>query len=376
MYTKSYRLSGRTITLKRLEGVPQPGPGNQVLMSAARRVEEDEVLIIGPGSTMSVVWSIQEGGIVTVWTESCAEAESIRATCEANDMPLPTIVLDAGFTQLPQAAFDQVMLHLPRGRDRQCELLDLALALLRPDGRLVFAGAKNEGVKPALNEARKRFGHAGIVVRKGGYHAGLARRPPGQFELPELTFEQDTIIVDGEATDLITCTGVFALGRLDPGTANLIAGMKVSSRTKVLDLGCGAGLAGLTAARRGADVIWTDVSARAIASARRTLLANEITDSQLHLCHGANAVEDHSIDTVVTNPPFHQGHDINYEVSRLFVREAGRVLKPGGEVYLVANNFLPYPRWLREHFMSVTIVREDPQFNVYRGRGPSTTSTG
>jgi 16S rRNA (guanine1207-N2)-methyltransferase len=370
MYTESYRLAGRTIALKRLEGVPQPGPGNQVLLSAARRAEGDEILIVGPGSIMTVLWAIQAGGHVTVWTENCAEAASLRATCRANDLPVPVIVLDAGFAPLAQTAFDQVMLHLPRGRDRQCELLDLALARLRPDGRLVFAGAKNEGVKPALREARKRFGHAGIVVRKGGYHAGLARRPPGEFESPELTFERDTIIVDGVATDLVTCTGVFAPGRLDPGTANLIAGMNISSRTKVLDIGCGAGLAGLTAARRGADVIWTDVSARAVESARRTLLANEITEPQLHLCHGAKAVEDHSVDTVVTNPPFHQGHDVNYEVSRLFVREACRVLKPGGEVYLVANNFLPYPRWLREHFVSVSIVREDPQFNVYRSQGP------
>ncbi len=371
MDTRSYHIANRMVTLKRLAGVPEPGPANQVLLSATRRVENDAVLIAGPGLTLTVLWATLMGGRVTVWTENYAEAESLRATYQVNGLPGPNIILDADFTKLTSPAFDQVMLHLPRGRDRQRKLLDMAQALLRENGRLVFTGAKNEGVRSALKETRERFGHAGIVVRKGGYHAGLARRPPGDFELPELTFDRYAIVVDDIATDLVNCAGVFAPGRLDRGTANLIAGMRVQAHTEVLDLGCGTGLAGLAAARRGADVTWTDVSARAIASARRTLLANDIPTPQLHLCHGASAVGDRSIDTVITNPPFHQGHDINFEVSRFFIREADRVLKPGGVIYLVANNFLPYSQWLHEHFIGVTIAREDAQFRVYRGQKTS-----
>jgi 16S rRNA (guanine1207-N2)-methyltransferase len=376
MQPQTYRLANRTIRLKRLEGVPPPGPINHTLISAARRVEGDEVFVTGPGLTMTVLWAAEAGARVTTWAENYAEAQSLRMTCQANRIPLPKIILDADFTQLPIDAFDQAMLHFPRGRDRQRELLDLALALLRQDGRLVFAGAKNEGIRSALGEARERFGQAGIVVRKGGVHAGLARRPPGQFKRPRLAFEHNTIVVDDIPTDLVTCTGVFAPGRLDQGTANLIEGMRIRPETKVLDLGCGTGLAGLAAARRGGNVMWADVSARAIESTRRTLIANTVAKPKLYLCHGARAIEDHTVDVVITNPPFHRGHDVNYEVSQLFVREADRVLGPGGEIYLVANNFLPYPQWLREHFIDVKIVREDAQFRVYHGRKSSATSLG
>lgn len=371
METRSYRLANRNVVLKRLEGVPEPGPADQTLLSAARQVVDDELLIAGSGLTLTVLWAIQDGAHVAVWTDNYAEAESVRATCKVNDVPLPDIVLDADFAQLTRSSFDQVMVRFPRIRDHQRELLDLALALLHENGRLIFTGAKNEGVKPALDDTRERFGRAGIVVRKGGYHAGLARRPPGDFKLPDLTFNRDTVIVDDAATELITCTGIFAAGRLDQGTANLIAGMKIPPQARVLDLGCGPGLAGLAAARRGADVVWTDVSARAIESAQRTLLNNDISHPQLYLCHGASAIDDRTIDTVITNPPFHQGHDVNFEVSRFFVKEAARVLRPGGEIYLVANRFLPYPQWLHERFIDVTIVRENAQFTVYQGQKSS-----
>jgi 16S rRNA G1207 methylase RsmC len=374
MQTNSYRLSDRNIILKRLDGVPKPGPTNQTLISAARRVEGEEVFITGPGLTMTAVWAIEAGARVTIWTENYAEAQSLRRTCQANEIAIPEIILDAGFSQLSCGTFDQALFHFPRGRRRQIELLDLGLALLREDGRLVFAGAKNEGVKSALGETRKRFGQAGIVARKSGVHAGLARRPPGQFKRPTLAFEHKSIIVDDTPTELVTGTGVFAPGRLDQGTANLIKGMNIQSGTKVLDLGCGTGLAGLTAARQEADVVWVDVSARAIESTRRTLEANAITDPELHLCHGASAIPDHTIDAVITNPPFHQGHDVSYEVSRLFIRESDRVLKPGGDIFLVANNFLPYSQWLRERFIKLRTVQEDTKFRVYWAQKPSARS--
>jgi 16S rRNA G1207 methylase RsmC len=371
MISQSYQLSGKTLTLKRLAGVPEPGPANRTMIAAARRVEGDEVLIAGPGLMMTVLWAIVEGARVTVWTENYAEAESLRTTCQINDISVPQIILDAGFEQISGLTFDQALIHVPRGRERQRELLDLSLTALREDGRLVFAGARNEGIKSVLGETRDRFGQAGIVARKGGYHAGLARRPEGHFEMPELTFERNAIRVDDIPTELWVCSGVFAPGRLDSGTANLIAGMKTLPDTRVLDLGCGTGLAGLAAARRGAKVVWTDVSARAVLSTRKTVEANIATDPETHLCHGANALDNRTIDTVITNPPFHQGHDISYEVSRLFVREADRVLRPGGDIYLVANNFVPYPQWLRKHFIDVTVVREDARFKVYRGRKSS-----
>jgi 16S rRNA (guanine1207-N2)-methyltransferase len=67
----------------------------------------------------------------------------------------------------------------------------------------------------------------------------------------------------------------------------------------------------------------------------------------------------------VTNPPFHRGHDVDYEVARFFVSEAARVLKPDGHLFLVANAFLNYGAWLAQHFSVTDIAWEDRQYRVW-----------
>jgi 16S rRNA (guanine1207-N2)-methyltransferase len=239
--------------------------------------------------------------------------------------------------------------------------------MLREGGRLVFVGATNEGIKGAVKQAKAIFGQAGIVARKGGYHAGLAQRPRGAFPLPAVNYAGYDIIVDGHPTRLVSCAGAFARDRLDAGAAALVAGMQVTAGRRVLDLGCGTGLAGLAALRRGAEVTLVDVSARAAASTQRTLAANGYPDAAVHLACGAAPIAPATMDSVVTNPPFHRGHGVDFEVAQLFVRESARVLKAGGKVYLVANAFLQYDPWLKASFSRVDIAWEDRQFRVWEG---------
>ncbi len=247
-------------------------------------------------------------------------------------------------------------------------MLRLAAAMLIPGGWLVFVGATHEGVKSARQQAAAIFGQAGIVARKGGYHAGLAQRPAGDFPFPEIHRTERHIIVDGLPTRLVSYTGTFAAERLDDGAAALIAGMQIAPGAHVLDLGCGTGLVGLAALRRGGRVVLTDVSARAVASARETLAANGYVDVPvIHTC-GAATLETGSFDTVITNPPFHQGRDIHFETAQMFICEAARVLRAGGTLYLVANAFLDYTPWLKAHFSGIQLVWEDRRFRVWEGQ--------
>jgi 16S rRNA (guanine1207-N2)-methyltransferase len=326
--------------------------------------------VAGPAPSSAALWAARAGAAVTHWTDHIGEAVSLIATFESNEQAPPHTVVAAGFAELTPGEADTALIRLPRGRKRQEELLTLAAAMLRPMGRLVFVGAKNEGVRTALKDAQRIFGRAGIVTRKGGYHAGLAYRPTGDIPLPKLSFHSYEVTVDNAPAELRSCPGAFAADRLDVGAAALIEAMEVAPGTDVLDLGCGTGLVTLAAARRGARVTGTDVSARAVATALATLTANGVPEAAVHLCNGAAAVESASIDTVVTNPPFHTGHDIDFEVAQLFVAEAARVLRPGGELFLVANAFLDYESWLRDAFHHVDIASTTPQFRVWHAHHP------
>ena len=355
------------LTLVRAPGVPAAEDATAALLGAARRRHGEHVFVAGPGMTATAAWATRAGARVTCWTPNLAETETLRTTFAENDLRLPTLLLQDDFAGLESRSQEMALLHLPRGRALQTEILQLAAALLRPRGRLYFVGARREGVKSAINEAEVIFGRAGVLAHKGGYHAAVAQRPEGTFALPAVTYQAQDILVAGEPTRLVSRPGVFAHGRLDDGAAALIAGMHVESGEHVLDLGCGTGLVGLAALRQGARATAVDVSARAVAATRRTLVANGYSDATVALSIGASAVAKQHFDVVVTNPPFHKGEGVDFEVAQLFVADAARVLQPDGRLYLVANAFLKYKPWLREHFTRVETARESPRYRVYEG---------
>ncbi len=370
---------GLPLTVAHLPGIPPPDDAVLALLRAARRVPRDRrVCILGPGLAAPALWAARQGATVLCWTEHLAEAHALRATFRRHGIPLrfraeggdaPHICyLQEDFQGLPSGTCDVALLRLPRGRQLQKEHLALAAALLSAGGKLLFVGAKREGVRTALKEARQLFGRAGVVVRKGGYHIAMALRPEGDFPLPTLSFAGREIVVDGVPTRLVSCEGVFAADRLDDGAAALIAGMRLSPDAEALDLGCGTGLVGLAALRRGANVTLVDVSLRAVASARRTLAANGFADAPLLPSWGATALPARHFDFILANPPFHRGHGVDFETSRLFITEARRHLRAGGRLYLVANAFLRYGPWLRAAFPRVTVAWENGRFRVWEAR--------
>ena len=352
-------------TIARMPGVSDLNPGHSALFAAVRTIAQGHVAVLGPGSVPTALWAARSGATVRHFVDSIAEAASLSATLSRNHLARVASHPDWQAAASAAETCDLALLHLPRGRELQRQLLQLAGTLLRPGGRLIFVGAKNEGIKSAVQDATRIYGRAGVVSRKGGYHAAMATRPVAAISPPQVVFTSHAIVVDGAQTELVACAGAFAPDRLDDGAAALITTMQIVPGTRVLDLGCGTGLVALTAARQGGDVIAADVSARAVASTQRTLAANGHPSATVHLCCGAAAIDDATIDTVVTNPPFHKGHDVSFEVSQLFVREAGRVLKPGGSVYLVANIHLDYGRWLKQHFGNVGTAYKNNRFRVW-----------
>ena len=355
-------------TLIRLPGVHPFGPAQQASFEALRRITAARVCVLGPGTAPLGLWAARSGARVVGWYDSLAEALATEATFAANNQAPPTLTCERGLVPSLVGSCDLTVLHLPRGRELQARQLQMAELTLQPGGKLVFTGAKNEGFGSALAEAKARFGQAGVVARKGGYHAALAIR--SSTDLPDLHdgCRSYTILLDGEETELVSCTGAFAADRLDAGAAALIAGMGIEPGTSVLDLGCGTGLVGLAALRLGAQVTGTDVSAAAIASSRRTWAANGHPDAVAQLTVGASSIPGGTVQTVVTNPPFHRGRDTDFEVAQLFVKEAARVLSSGGELYLVANAFLDYAKWLEREFSSVSVAWQDNRFRVWHAR--------
>jgi 16S rRNA (guanine1207-N2)-methyltransferase len=71
---------------------------------------------------------------------------------------------------------------------------------------------------------------------------------------------------------------------------------------------------------------------------------------------------------VLTNPPFHVGKAVDYEIARAFVVQTRRALRPGGQLVLVANQFIRYDQLLRLAFEQVACLAETRSYRVWQAR--------
>jgi len=168
---------------------------------------------------------------------------------------------------------------------------------------------------------------------------------------------------------LVSHPGVFGHGKLDDGTRLLLAELPahIAPGRAVLDMGAGDGILAAWLARRGAQVTAADVSHIAVEATRRTLAANalqgEVLASDVY-----SALAGRTFEAIISNPPFHQERAIDYGPAGRLILEAPAHLRPGGQLLLVANAFLPYPALLERAFGGFEVLADDRRFRVYRAR--------
>jgi ubiquinone/menaquinone biosynthesis C-methylase UbiE len=127
------------------------------------------------------------------------------------------------------------------------------------------------------------------------------------------------------------------------GVSNVSIFARLPAGSRVLDLGCGAGLASLIAARRvgvGGLVVGLDFSAPMLARARRSVRETDIGNIVFCLADAARLpLRDESVDVALVNGIF----NLNPSRSSIF-KELARTVRPGGAVFaaeLVVREPLP-----------------------------------
>ncbi|MGW9136545.1 methyltransferase [Streptomyces sp. NPDC055681] len=195
----------------------------------------------------------------------------------------------------------------------------------------------------------------------------LARTPspwPHRYDLPE-----GIGAVSGRT--VVNHAGIFCAERLDIGTRFFLNHLpERSGRDRIVDLGCGNGVVGTSAALANpeATVTFIDESYLAVASAAATFRANLGTDAVADFLVGDGMadVPPGSVDLVLNNPPFHSHQATTDATARTMFHGARTALRQGGELWVVGNRHLGYHTQLRRTFGNCTTVAGDPKFVVLR----------
>ncbi|HCC1105476.1 TPA: 16S rRNA (guanine(1207)-N(2))-methyltransferase RsmC [Salmonella enterica subsp. enterica serovar Paratyphi C] len=256
---------------------------------------------------------------------------------------------------------DTLIYYWPKNKpEAQFQLMNI-LSLM-PSGSDVFVvGENRSGVRSAeqMLADYAPLNKVDSARRCGLYHGRLEKQP--QFSLESWWAEYN---IDG--LTIKTLPGVFSRDGLDVGSQLLLSTLTPHTKGKVLDVGCGAGVlsAALASHSPKARLTLCDVSAPAVEASRATLAANGL-EGEVFASNVFSEVKGR-FDMLISNPPFHDGMQTSLDAAQTLIRGAVRHLNSGGELRIVANAFLPYPKILDETFGFHEVIAQTGRFKVYR----------
>nr|WP_247887102.1 methyltransferase [Azospirillum sp. SYSU D00513] len=268
-----------------------------------------------------------------------------------------------------EGPFDAAVLRLPRGWDAFEMSLHALAARLPPGAPLWIVGGNDEGI----TSAPKRL--AGLV--EGGETLSIKRRArvletrrtaePARGGLEDWR-ETVAFALPGRAEplDLVSYPGLFAHGRLDPGTEALLAVLpEIAPGTNVLDFGSGAGVIARAVRERAPEAKLTllDIDAVALHAARQN-----VPDAELVLSDGlAGLGTRERFGLIVSNPPLHRGKDEDFGMLEDLVKGTKQYLKLRGALIAVTQRTAGVGKLFKTAFGHADLLAETNQYQVWRG---------
>jgi 16S rRNA (guanine1207-N2)-methyltransferase len=378
--TFSITLGEQAIKLISKPGIPDwdsVSPAQQLLADAVKPMADARMLLVGcgPGALGVALARQAHAGRATLLDASWIALGMAKRTLSANNVANARICSTISVLPEQAGAFDIALIMVPNDRKLTRRWLVEAYAALRPGGELYIAGANDHGIRSVIGDAEALFGSAHVLGYKHGNRVAQARKAIDVKDLPGwagepgiapdswYTFEAHA---RGYTFHLRSLPGVFAYDRVDAGTALLLEVLPIPLGARVLDVGCGYGIIGLAAARLGAaQVELVDVNLLAVAAAGANILHNRIAQARAFASDGVPEGAARRYDLVVSNPPFHVGKSVDGDIARAFIERAQQALVPGGQLILVANQFLRYDQVLRATFEQVTCLASNRSYRVW-----------
>lgn len=375
-------IAGRKIAFSSKPGLPAWNQIPATAILTAHYLEaraQKRILHLGCGHGALTSWlamTIQEAEVFYAdLLEPCLQMT--RLSLDRNRLENATALEGIDLPERLHGTFDLAIIQLPRGRELARRWLVQAWEGLQLGGELYISGANRTGIRPALNDCGELFGEQAVLGYKKGCRVARFFRGENRRDTPEWarqpgicagTWIETKATIHGLEHVIRSLPGVFSAERLDEGTQLLLEYANLTETERVLDFGCGSGVIGLAAAAKAAHVALVDANLYAVAASQENLRG--CANAQIFAGDLIQPVADQRYNRILCNPPFHSGRETDFDLSRTFVAGAARLLQDDGELWLVANHFLPYTRYLKTWFSDVNVVAKTNKYTLYQASKP------
>lgn len=305
-----------------------------------------------------------------------------RLTCQQTWKPRATELEVAGYRAEREAhgLYDLVLVLPDPQRDLMVADLARAHDHLAPGGVLMASQHNDAGSKRCEQYLREVAGPVEMLSKHHSrvFWAVKDEANPWKADLLERWRQGAAMrrILEGR---FWSRPGLFNWDRIDGGSALLAQHLPATIEGNVADFGCGWGFLSDHLLRHCHDIATLDIydaDADCFECARRNLgLVPTRVKAHPHWQDVTTGFDRTKFDTIVMNPPFHEGKDADPLIGLKFIAAAAQALRPDGELWLVANRQLPYENLLTETFAQMDKVVETGGFKVLHARQPTVKPT-
>jgi 16S rRNA G1207 methylase RsmC len=301
---------------------------------------------------------------VTSVSDSWISTQGLQYNIEQNGLTLENITQLSSLDSLPEN-ITVVLYKIPKSKSL---MIDQLLAIkAKYNQKLIFIAA--DKAKDIHSSTLKLF-EKYLGTTKTSLAVKKSRLVFSQLDNEQVLSSPFPTIWPLENTPFIISnhSGVYAREKLDIGARHFMKNLPdVKSGTRVIDLGCGNGVIGLTvlAQQPEAWVTFVDESYMAVDSARENIsknLLDQIEQCEFSINDCLADVEPNSVDLVLCNPPFHQQNATTDHIAWQMFRDSHRVLKKGGELRIIGNRQLGYHIKLKRLFGNEKIIASNDKF--------------
>ncbi|MGH1463184.1 MAG: methyltransferase [Neptuniibacter sp.] len=279
---------------------------------------------------------------------------------------------DYDFSIIEDSSLDRVVYRISKEKPVVNHIINQAFRCLKPEGQLILAGEKNEGIKSYFSNAKKLFGTGENKKADRGTWLAI---------LDKINSEPDHLVDDKNYPELrITCAdnkfeyyskpGVFGWDKIDRGSAYLIENLDSFLMTMVeppknaLDLGCGYGYLSLNLSHLDIPVTATDNNSAAIHACERNFDRYPINGKVVPASCAEGITEKY--DLIICNPPFHAGFSVDGDLTDRFLKATHDRLAHRGIACFVTNIHIPIERKARQYFHQAECIMSNGNFKLVR----------